>query len=377
MFLGRARERAIVAESRAKRSRILSVLRILHEHTDEERGLSLPELQQHLCEEGIEVERKALYRDFAALEEAGFKLGRIHARPVQYYLKARLFDRAELSLLIDAVQTSRSITKANSEDLINKLKQLHSVRAGQTFDARIHVTGRVKMQNESIFATLDAIQQAIGQQRDISFNYKRYDAEKRLVEVKAHDGKPRVRTPLFLVYADENYYMLAFDEDDPMHVRSYRVDRMHNVLILGPAAADHVAPSDFDISTYERNTLGMYAGHVQHIHLLVAEKMVSNMIDMFGAENVDVSKAANAMCCPRSGESISAAVEGEAKDDGEGEPFQEWANMWVRAAVTPVFFGQIAQFGGDVRIVEPSSVARDYERHLARALCAQEAMRKG
>lgn len=357
----------------SRKARILYLARILHEETDAECGLSLPEIQERLEEAGIAVERKALYRDLAALEEAGIAVGRLRTRPVRYYLATRLFDHAQLALLIDAVQTSRSITEANSHDLIDRLKRLHSHHVAQGFDSRIHVTGRVKMQNESVFTTLDSIQRALCEQRDVSFDYKRYDVRKELQEVKPQDGGPRVRTPLFLVYADDNYYLLAYDERSQDALRSYRVDRMHNVMILGPSDPHHRPVPGFDISAYERNTPGMYGGKAQRIHLHVAEGVMSNIIDLFGAEGVDSSPIEGVRELRAGGATVAlerfdAAEEGRA---AEGEGQRKWASVWVKAAPTPVLFGQICQFGGDVRIVGPASVANAYEDHLARVLEAQ------
>lgn len=362
-----------------KKPRILYVAKILHEETDAEVGLTLPALQERLEEYGITVERKALYRDFAALEAMGVGIGKIKARPVQYFMSSRLFDYAQLALLIDAVQTSRSITKANSEDLIERLRHLHSKRISQGFDSRIHVAGRVKMQNESVFATLDSIQRAIAEGRDISFDYKRYDVRKNLKSVQPQDGKERVRTPLFLVYADDNYYMLAYDEASPTKVRSYRVDRMHHVMILEEAPDGHRLPVEFDIASYERHTPGMFGGKPQRIHLHVAEDAVSNMIDIFGAEETDTSEAKDVKEVP-----LPAGAERRssipASDEDASAAFEEaerrWASMWIKATPSPVLFGQIFQFGGDVRIVGPASVVRAYDEHIQRVMQAQALSRE-
>lgn len=130
-------------------------MKILYEETDECHGLSLPEIQTRLAGFGITSERKALYRDIAALNEFGFTVGKIAKRPVQYYLSDRLFERSELMLLIDAVQSSRSITQANSEALISKLRSLVSNDQAKDLCSQIHVSGRVKVQNDSVFDALD------------------------------------------------------------------------------------------------------------------------------------------------------------------------------------------------------------------------------
>lgn len=339
----------------SKKPRILYLLKILSEETDENVGLSLPEIQARLEDFGISCERKSLYRDFKGIEDFGIEIGKISARPVQYYLKSRAFEPAQISLLTDAVQTSKALTKNSSQTLIRRLKKLVSNRDAQKIDLRILVPDRVKSQNDSIFTQLDSIQTAISEKRDISFAYVKYDVNKKLHDVESHDGKQRKKTPLFLVYNNEYYYMLAYDEEAADHVRSYRVDRMKNIMVLDESDASHRPDADFNISEYENEVLGMYNGEPTSIVLQVAEDVVGSIIDIFGIEGVN--------CYPAEG-----VVE---EDDYTGGP-RNWANMHVKAAPSPVFFGHIAQFGGDVRIVGPVKVVRAYEEHLSRALHAQE-----
>ena len=339
----------------SKKPRLLYLLKILSEETDENIGLSLPEIQARLEDFGISCERKSLYRDFKSIDEFGIKIGKISARPVQYYLKFRFFEPAQMALLTDAIQTSKALTKSSSQALIRNLKRLVSNREAQKIDMRILVPDRVKSQNDSIFTQLDSIQNAIHEKRDISFSYVKYDVNKKLHDVESHDGRQRKKTPLYLVYNNEFYYMLAYDEEAANHIRSYRVDRMKNIMILDRSDASHKPASDFNIADYENEVLGMFSGESTSIVLQVAEDIVGNIIDIFGVNGVD--------CYPAEG-----VVE---EPDYVGET-RNWANVHVKAAPNPVFFGHIAQFGGDVRIVGPVKVVRAYEEHLNRALRAQE-----
>lgn len=339
----------------SKKPRILYLLKILERETDETKGLSLPEIQARLEDYGISCERKSLYRDFNSLDEYGLEIGKISARPVQYYLKTRLFDFSQIALLADAVQTSKALAKTSSHTLIKQLKRLVSNREASRIDSRILVPDRVKSQNDSIFTQLDLIQTAFSEKRDISFSYVKYDVNKKLHDVDAHDGKQRIKTPLFLVYYNEFYYVLVYDNEASDHVRSYRVDRMRNIMVLDESDPSHKVSSDFNISEYENEVLGLYNGDATSIVLQVAEDIIGNIIDIFGIEGID--------CFPAEGVVDNPDYVGEKRN---------WANVHVKAVPSPVFFGHIAQFGGDVRIVGPVKVVRAYEEHLKRALNAQE-----
>lgn len=336
------------------KNHLIYLAKILHEETDPTVGLSLPQLQQRLEDHGITVERKSLYRDFDVLEGIGMEIGKIPKRPVQYFMKTRLFTPAQLTLLVDAVQTSKSITEDNSMELISRLKRLTSANEGARLASRVHVSGRVKMQNESVFTVLDEIQQAISEGRMISFRYQQYDVNMNLRDVEAQDGRERVKTPLFLVYSNENYYMLAYDEEGEDHLRSYRVDRMTSVMLLEQSPATHRAAPDFRIAEHEKHTLGMYNAKPVKIKLHVSEDLVGNIVDIFGTEGTTTNEARGVV---------------ELEEDREGT--RRWANVRITTAPTPVFFGKIATFGGDVRIVSPKKVRDAYRAHLERSLKAQ------
>lgn len=327
-----------------RKPRILYVAKILFEQTDAAHGLTLPQIQDRLEGFGISSERKALYRDLAGLRETGFDIQKRPTRPVSYCLATRLFTPAQMALLLDAVRTSRSLTADSSAELIERLHELQSLHEAELMRSDVHVTGRVKMQNEAVLTTISLIQQAITDRRDISFRYLRYDASLKLVETAAQDGAERVKTPLFLVYRDDNYYLLVFDEEAPDSIRSYRIDRMANVMIRDESDPAHRPAPTFDIGRYERERIGMFNLEPVRLALEVAEGLMGSVVDLFGADGMEATPA---------------------------RAHPGWANVHVTASPSPVLFGQIAQFAGQVRVKGPARVAKAYQEHLEACLAAQ------
>ena len=91
----------------SQKLKILHLARIFFEKTDDEHGLSTPQLIEELALVGVNVERKALYRDIEALRDFGLDIVRIKGRPVAYALASRVFSFGELSLIVDAVSSGR------------------------------------------------------------------------------------------------------------------------------------------------------------------------------------------------------------------------------------------------------------------------------
>ncbi len=324
-----------------RKPRILYVAKILFQETDPDHGLSLPQIQERLEGYGVASERKALYRDLEHLRTFGLDIQRLPTRPVSYALAKRSFTPGQMALLLDAVRTSRTLTEANAQDLTEKLHQLQSIHQADASRAQVHVSGRVGTQNAAVLDTLSVIRQALAEKRDISFEYLRYDCKLDLVKVAAEDGQERLKTPLFLLYADDKYYLLTFDEYAPDHIRSYRVDRMANVMIRDESDATHKPDAAFDISRYERERLGMYNLKPVPIKLFVPKELIGQMVDIFGLEGT------------------SSVPTG---------PTEEAAFVHVTASPSPVLFSQIAQFGGKVRILSPQRVVDAYEAHLEACL---------
>ena len=190
--------------------KLLYLMRMLQEETDSEQGLTMTQILERLEEEGVMAERKSVYRDIEALREFGLDIRTYQRSPVEYALENRDFALPELLLLVDAVQSSRFLTQRKSDALVRSVKQLASARQRALLDKRLHVEGRIKSQNESVFHNVDRIQEALARRRKITFLYFQYDAAKK--KILQHDGAFYTETPVQLIYADGFYYLVAYNE---------------------------------------------------------------------------------------------------------------------------------------------------------------------
>ena len=105
-------------EGSNQKVRLLYLMKILHERTDELHPLSMEEIIGALGEYEIECERKAIYRDLEILKLYGVDvIGLKEQRNYRYYVGKRRFELAELKLLVDSVQASKFITAKKSREL--------------------------------------------------------------------------------------------------------------------------------------------------------------------------------------------------------------------------------------------------------------------
>ena len=193
----------------------LLLQRILLERTDEDHGLTVPELIALLEEEGVAAERKSVYSDLQTLADFGLDIvKRKESGKVVYYVGARTFELPELKLLVDAVQSSRFITHKKSNQLIQKVEGFASRYQAQQLQRQVFVANRVKTMNESIYINVDKIYEAIAANRCITYRYLdwafRDGAAGGYEKQFRRQGKTYRVSPWSLCWADERYYMIGF-----------------------------------------------------------------------------------------------------------------------------------------------------------------------
>ncbi|MEY8314598.1 helix-turn-helix transcriptional regulator [Adlercreutzia muris] len=317
--------------SEHQKLKLLYLMQMLYEQTDEAHGLTTPELIEGLAERGVDAERKSIYRDLETLRSFGLAIEKLPTRPVSYALASRTFSAAELMLLVDAVQSSRFLTRRMANRLVGGIASLGSCHQEQALSRNVHVEGRITMQNESVFHHVSTIHEALRQRRQVAFRYVKHDVHKRPVAQK--DGRLYRETPVRLIYSEGCYYLIAYNEKHESFP-AYRVDRMQGLRLTDTPAVRNTAIATFDADAYSARTFSMFGGATRRVTLLVEEPVMSAMLDRFGK---DVE---------------SAAID------------ERWARVYVTVTPSPVFFGWLAQFGRGVRIEAPSDLATEYAAYL-------------
>ncbi len=320
-------------KSRNQKLKLPCLIRILKEKTDEDHGLSAEELIRELNRYGIEAERKSIYDDIALLQDG---LGMVieHDRAKGYRLVEQELDLPELKMLVDAVQSSKFISVSKSEDLIRKLKGLTSEHKARQLQRQVTVKNRIKSMNNTTVYSIDTIHNAILNDRQITFQYWGWTPNKE--QAARHGGKKYRISPWMLLWDDEYYYLVAYDEEKAQ-IRHYRVDRMRTVTQTEQRRNGREAFEKIDVAEYSSGVFGMFGGEITHVTFRCKDSMADVVLDRFGQD---------VMMTPQ--------------QDG----FQFHADI----NVSPQFFGWVASFGGDIQITAPKTTVDAFRQHLAEAL---------
>lgn len=314
------------------KARILKLLKILQQQTDYNHPLNSDQLIDILESEGEFVERKTIYDDIRILNENGHVIDIVHSSTGNgYYYDSPLFDTAELRILVDAVKAGNFITEEKTESMIDRLMSLTDRYDRELIDETVSYQHE-KTANRQIIYNIDALQRAIYAGTAITFSYFFYDIRKE----KYYRRKSRYSLiPYALVWNQERYYLIGYDERHQDYAH-YRVDRMENVEIGEKKERD---PS-FNLQQYMEKTFEMFAGEDVRVTLRCNPALAGEINDQFGDSKITVS----------------------ATDD-----YFE-VNVGVRN--TPMFYGWVFKFTGDIEIISPENIRKEYCE-----MCLKEASR--
>ena len=301
--------------------KIFYILDYLQRNSHEDHPVRASDLIEMLDKQhNILCERKTIYSDIAALQEYGVDIVSLPGKSGGYYIGTRNFELPELKLLIDAVQSSRFLTEKKSRELIEKLCNQCSVHDARLMRRDVLVSGRVKSMNETIYYNVDRIQEAIAENRQITFRYFDWGLDGR----RHYRDRSYEASPYGLCQDNENCYLLAHSQRHG--ITSYRVDRMADIQLLEAPRVPCPELTGKNLTEHANRLFQMYAGEAVDVKLRFHNSLVNVVIDRFGKDT---------MLIP----------------DGE-----DHFAFTVKVAVSPMFLSWVIGFGQKAKVLHPQSV---------------------
>lgn len=323
-----------MAKTGNQKLKILYLMKILMEKTDESHSLTMAELISELEGYGISAERKSIYSDIESLRQYGMDIiGIQQDRTYHYYIGRRQFELAELKLLVDSVQSAKFITARKSRELIKKIEGLASIYEAKKLHRQVYVTERIKTMNESIYYNVDKIHTAIGANVRIRFQYFQWSVDKKIV--LRREGAFYEVSPWALTWNDENYYLIAYDSREEK-IKHFRVDKMLHIEQGEEKREGKECFQEFDMAVYAKKMFGMFGGQEEVVGIRCENQLAGVVIDRFGKDVLMIQQD------------------------------EEHFLVNAKVAVSRQFLAWVMGLGPGVEIVSPTSVVKQMQEEVAR-----------
>ena len=317
-----------------RKIKLLKLLELLRSDSDESNPMTTSDLCGRLEEMGILCDRRTLSKDISLLNEHGYEImSTTVGHEKGYYIDDRGFSVPELKILIDAVQASSFITEKKTRELVEKLAQLGGNHRAELLKGNLVCFNTRKHTNEHIFYNVDALEQAVEQQKKVLFRY--FVLNEKGEKIYRRDGHRYVVEPVALVFNEDNYYVITYSDRYDSTV-TYRVDRMDGVMVVEDPISEKAVQLRQEMAQYTEQAFKMYGGQLEDVVLEFEDTLVGVVFDKFG-ENTPMMRVGEKKCVAT-----------------------------VKVRVSPTFWGWLFQFAGEMRVLSPQWVMEGYRAQAAK-----------
>ena len=334
-------------KGKGQKYKSLLVWDILQKRTDENHAIQLKEIVEHLKMYGITAERHSIKRDIDDIlillnkeldfdmDELGIEDRALLGYEVEYdavqhgcKVSRRPYDFEELRLLAECVRASKFISKSQEEHLLAAIENLCSDYQIEELQNEVYLVGRNKTTNKHIMAAMLKVNQAIRENKKISFRYQKFTIKDRTQQVDRRGGATYKISPFKLIINDGYYYVLAWDSKRSTTM-TYRLDRMKGVDICTDEPREgNMEFAKINMEAYTQQHFGMFSGEKKRVSLRFTNNLLDTIVDRFG-----------------SGSDVFYRPDGD-----------RHFVVSTDVAISDQFFGWILGFGNMVKILAPDDV---------------------
>ena len=323
-----------MARENYRKVKLLKLLELLRKRTDEQHPMTTSEICAAMDELGIPCDRRIIKQDVDNLNDLGYEvMVTMVGHEKAYYVEDRSFSLPELKILIDADHASSFITEKKSEDLIEKLAALAGEHRAEVLKRNMVCFNTRKHSNEKILYTIDTLEEAILTQKKIIFLY--FDLDENGQRVYRRGGHHYVVEPVALVFNEDNYYLTSYSSRHDS-TSNYRVDRMDAVEIIDEPCGEKAVALRDQVAAYTEQAFKMFGGQLEDVALEFDRVLIGVVYDKFG-------------------ESVKMIPSGENR-----------CIATVKVRISPVFWGWLFQFAGQMDIISPAKLKEEYRERAAK-----------
>lgn len=219
--------------------KLLYIRDYLRKYTDKEHPKSATDIKEFLASKGIKADRKTIYNDILRLQMDFQEPIDYNPQKWGYYITQPQFETKDLRMLIESVQLSPSITKEESDYLVEKILGLGTVYSKDNLIKNIRRKIIINKPENSVFQNVEIISKAISLNKKIRYRliYPTLEREQSnlttnnsedFIIVSPKEIRCRNREYLLIAYADKRFETMYGIGDD----YSILISTMADVEIL-------------------------------------------------------------------------------------------------------------------------------------------------
>ena len=323
-----------MAQDICQKIKLLKLLELLRQETDEQHPLPANTLCAKLGGMGITCDRRTLAKDIALLQDQGYEvMWTWVGKEKGYYIEDRSFSVPELKILIDAVQAASFITDKKTAELIDKIADLGGSHRADIMKSNMVCFNTRKHSNEAIYYNVGFLEDAIRHQRKVIFYYY-FDLNENGEKIYRRQGHHYVVEPVALVFNEDNYYLMVYSAKHD-NTANYRVDRMEKVEIVEDSICEKAPALRHSIGGHTEQAFKMYGGQLQEITIQFDNSLIGSVYDKFG-EDTRMHRITDTTC------EVTVAVQ-----------------------ISSTFWGWIFQLGKFMWITAPDTMIEDFKNKAA------------
>ena len=197
---------------------------------------------------------------------------------------------------------------------------------------KVYVSSRVKAFNEKIYYNVNAIHEAIRENKKLTFRLFYFDIEKH--QRLRHDGYVYKVSPFRLVWEEDNYYLVCYCEKHG-NISRYRVDRMDKVTVTDEQRVQ-LSADDEQIAQAQLSLYSMYGGTEKKVSIEFDKELMNAVIDRFGSKVI---------CKQTTDDKFVITVD---------------------VQISPTFWGWLFKFNDKARITAPPETVKQAKKELAK-----------
>jgi len=295
-----------------------------------EKPLTTEMICRNLAAFDISCDRRTVTRDINTLVRFGYDIGvKQVGHEKGYYTNSVDFSTAQLKIIIDAIQAANFIPVDKTQELVEMVASLGESRKKHILSTSVVCFNKRKHNNEEIYTNVTVLEEALSRRKKASFVY--FDKDENNERVYRKEKKRYVVEPMALIFNEDNYYLMCFSSKYD-GITNYRVDRMDEVQIESEPVSDGALLPDDDIAAYTDQVFKMYNGPAEDITIEFKDTLIGIIQDKFG-EDTKIIRTGKDKCVAS-----------------------------IKVQVSPVFWGWVFQFVGEMTIVSPEKLREDYKR---------------